>query len=564
MRRKTPVMVKAWIMFIILSSGFAAQNPLAAATKPGTDIFVDQLGYLPDLPKTVIAAKYATQFRVVDNLNSQVIYQGKLEACQDPTSGRRVWRGDFSSVRKIGNYRIEMPGVGQSYPFAIATKVYNELLRVSLRSYYLQRCGTALRDPETGFAHPPCHEEDGYLAGKAQSGSGNQAIDCRGGWHDAGDYGKYTPTTAITAAQLLAAYELGPEKFSDGQLGIPESGNGCPDILDEARIGLEWLLKMQRSDGAVYHKVAGRYWALFNSPEIDRQKRYIYGISTANTAKTAAVMAMASRVFQPWDPAFAARARQAAHHAWLFLNSHPNLWEHQETDDQGSGNYPANDDRGDRLWAMLELALLPGEGPTRQSLATALTGNWPVPLEWSNGAFLGLFDYARAADGDPALRKVAKSQILSLVARFQKTATASAYQYSLNYQDFYWASNKEGLVRGMAMWGAAYLQAGGNLKQLALAQLHFILGLNPLSKCFVSGVGANPVRKPHHRWCSALGKPIPGFLAGGPNQQSESGIEPIGKGPFSYADEEGSYSSNEPAIDYNAALVFMAAAFAAP
>lgn len=109
---------------------------------------------------------------------------------------------------------------------------------------------------------------------------------------------------------------------------------------------------------------------------------------------------------------------------------------------------------------------------------------------------------------------------------------------------------------------ADQLQPDAEYRRIALAQLDFVLGLNPLSKCFVAGLGTNTVRSPHHRLVIASSKPVPGLLVGGPNNNSESGAEPRNQGPFSYADASPSYSSNETAIDYNAALVFLTAAFA--
>lgn len=98
--------------------------------------------------------------------------------------------------------------------------------------------------------------------------------------------------------------------------------------------------------------------------------------------------------------------------------------------------------------------------------------------------------------------------------------------------------------------------------EAALAQLDFVLGLNPLSKCFVAQLGTNTVRNPHHRLVASRRKPLPGLVVGGPNNNSESLVEPPNQGPFSYADAQNSYSSNETAIDYNAAFILAVSAFA--
>ena len=161
----------------------------------------------------------------------------------------------------------------------------------------------------------------------------------------------------VTAAHLLCLYQIWPERL-DGQAGIPESGNGVPDIFDEARTGLDWFLAMQRPDGAVYHELGGTRQPTLILPEQDTGDLYIYGISTFATAKFAAVEAMAARVFVRQDPAYAGKCAQAAWRAWSFLSSHKFLWEHDQFDDEGSGAYGQGDDSADRLWTAAELALL--------------------------------------------------------------------------------------------------------------------------------------------------------------------------------------------------------------
>ena len=133
-----------------------------------------------------------------------------------------------------------------------------------------------------------------------------------GGWHDAGDYGKYVVNAGVSVGTLLMAYEYFPSKFGQDDLNIPESGNGIPDILDEVRYELEWLLKMQRSDGGVYHKLTREQFEGFVMPQIDNAPRYLYQVSSTATADFAAMMARAARVCLPFDPSFAQLCRAAA------------------------------------------------------------------------------------------------------------------------------------------------------------------------------------------------------------------------------------------------------------
>lgn len=550
------------LIFIIITGWMNQESSLSATNpSPGKNVFVNQVGYLPTELKRVITHQSARRFTVVEENNDKVVYTAKLMSIKDTTSKKRIWVGDFTQLSKAGKYRIKVPGVGDSYPFVIGSDIYTQVFNLAMRSYYLQRCGIALNDKETGLAHPKCHKNDGVIARKDNFYDAGQQLDCGGGWHDAGDYGKYTSTTTITAAYLLVAYELWPEKFTDCQFRIAEIGNGIPDILDEARIGLEWLLTMQRPDGAVYHKLAGSRWPSFVSPDDEYQTRYIYGISTADTGKFAATMAIAARVWRNQDSEFADRAYQAALKAWKFLANNDLIWDHLDLDDDGSGSYGKTDDLADRIWALLELSTLKEANQSIKEWIAQLDSYQLTNISWEDPAALGFFDYTRSQNALPEIKALTMSKLTDLADKNLKSAIGSGYRYTLNFSEFGWASNKEGLSRGITMLLANQLRPKTEYRENALAQLDFVLGLNPISKCFVTGIGSDPPSNLHHRLAIATGKIIPGLLAGGPNNKSESGAEPMGKGPYSYVDGSQSYSSNEPAIDYNAALVFAAAAF---
>ncbi|MGE5599270.1 MAG: glycoside hydrolase family 9 protein, partial [Bacteroidota bacterium] len=510
----------------------------------GAHVFVNQAGYLPALPKTVICDRPAAEFVVYREGSLQPAYRGRLAAVEDATSGRRVWRGDFRELTAPGRYRVTVPGVGSSHTFRIAGDVYRDVLRLGLRFYYLQRCGVALGDPETGLAHPACHLNNAFLWYEDAFSAKGAGLPAAGGWHDAGDYGKYVSTTAVTAAHLLCLYEIWPDRCPDGALNIPESGNGVPDILDEARVGLEWLLAMQRPDGAVYHKLGGRRWPTMTGPENDTGDRYIYGISTFATAKFAAVAAAAARVFAGTDAAYAERCGNAARLAWDYLRTHSFAWEHTDFDDEGSGAYGQTDDAADRLWAAAELTLL---GEEIGELPVMLEGYASESIGWGDAALLGLFDLARSAGIAQELRQVAAKKLTLAAEKHLRSIRASGYGYTLSYQEFGWASNKEALARGMVMLLADRLSPNQAYREAALGQLDFVLGLNPLSKCFVTGIGSDWPHMPHHRFDAVSPRSVPGILVGGPNNRSESGAEPAGLGPYSYIDARSSYSSNEPA-----------------
>lgn len=524
------------------------------------EIFTNQLGYLPKGQKFIAASKKAGVFTVIDDRNRQVVYRGRMRRRKDPTSEKTIWTGDFTAMDTPGIYHIEIEGLGGSYPFKVDSNINNILLRQSMRFYYLQRCGIALNDGETSLAHPLCHGEDAKIIRKDDFHAENEQIKITGGWHDAGDYGKYTTTTAYAIAVMLSAYELWPERFDDGQLQIPESGNGMPDILDEARFGIEWLLSMQRPDGAVYHKIAGQKFSGFESPDLDTQPRYIYGINTNDTAKFVAVMAIAARVYPKWDLGFSVRLKKAAYKAWDFLSKNDYYWDYDVNDNKGSGPYGLTNDRYDRLWAAFELAVLTGDNRFLTDISETLKEYQPSAPDWRESAIFGLFHYAKLNRIKPGLKKLISNKVVDAARYYLKLSESSGYRYTLKFNDFRWGSNDHGLSRGITMVLANFLLPNPRFRTAAFAQLDFILGLNPLAKSYVAGIGSDFVKNPHHRFTAAAKKIIPGLLAGGPNNRAQSGIEPANSGPFSYIDAEASFSSNEPAINYNASLVFMAAA----
>lgn len=212
-------------------------------------IVTNQIGYRTNSLKTAVfdGASEERTFDVVNADIGAVVYTGELSAESNCAfSGETNRTGDFSAVTIPGSYYITCGNLEQSYTFQIADDVYHSALDDSVRMLYLQRCGSVVEDDT--FGHKACHNTLATIYGT------DEKIDVSGGWHDAGDYGRYVVTGAKTVADLLYAYQTAPQLFQD-DTGIPESGNGVPDILDEARYEIEWMLKMQDSSGGVHHKV---------------------------------------------------------------------------------------------------------------------------------------------------------------------------------------------------------------------------------------------------------------------------------------------------------------------
>ena len=276
-------------------------------------IVTNQIGYRTNSLKTAVfdGASEERTFDVVNADTGAVVYTGKLSAESNCAfSGETNRTGDFSAVTTPGSYYITCGNLEQSYTFQIADDVYHSALDDSVRMLYLQRCGSAVEDDT--FGHKACHNTLATIYGT------NEKIDVSGGWHDAGDYGKYVVTGAKTVADLLYAYQTAPQLFQD-DTGIPESGNGVPDILDEARYEIEWMLKMQDRSGGVHHKVTCAAFPGDVMPEEETDELIVTPISTTATADFCGTMALAYEFYQEIDADFAKQCLNAGEKAWNFL-----------------------------------------------------------------------------------------------------------------------------------------------------------------------------------------------------------------------------------------------------
>lgn len=542
----------------------------ANETAVESGIVVNQIGYGPHAAKVALAINpeiTGSSTAQLINLADGSVATAPVPAsvALDPATGQQLANIDFSHFSQPGQYQLQY-GDRTSVPFAIQPDPYAEVTRSLLRSYYLQRCGIVLDDPETGLYHPSCHIHDGVTAHADAVNPANRAIAAAGGWHDAGDYGKYVATAAVTIGRLLSIYEQQPDRFWDGQLNIPESGNGIPDLLDEMQFGLDWMLRMQRADGAVYRKLSGTSWPIDLTPDEDGQTRYVYGISTPETAKFAGAMAMAGRVFQPYDAAIAQQYLVAAEQAWNFLTSQPTMVvEEYPTDNEGSGAYLYSDwdqeatlqtDTDDRLWAAAELYLTTLQ-PQYESYFVRHSAAMPYGLfEWKDPSALGLLDYVMQAPENPQNDAVKRAIVDKLLTRAdQLVAIANGNGYGLANNRFIWGFNKMVAEEGITLAYAYQFTGNEVYRHAAQGQLDFLLGRNPFNQTFITGVGDRPVERVNHLFARARNLLIPGLVVGGPNSDAQDNIAPQGQGILSYLDNEKSYATNEYAIDYNAAMV---------
>ncbi len=555
----------------------AAPAPAPPAATPPTlppRLVLSQVGYLPNWEKEVFLVSPTRSIapaaaQLVDQASGKVVATAALSPSRRDPATRSWIRVARFNTRAPGRYRV-VAGALRSPDFSIGDDVLAPLERLLLRAFFLQRCGVALRDETTRIEHAACHLRDGQLASAAPGAAAGTAWNATGGWHDAGDYGKYVASAAVAIGRVLAAYEREPARLGFDDLGIPESGNGQPDLLDEMKVGLDWMLSMQRRDGAVYRKVGGKEWPKKLVPERDTQPRYLYGVTSPETAKAAAAWAQASRLFAQREPQVAARYLAAARRAWAWVEAQDaQVFDFREGDDAGSGPYRSNKidteasllvDTDDRLWAATELFITTGEQKWND-LIEDLARNAPVNLyEWKDPSLLALsyFSWHPRLMRHASLTRRIEQRVAERARAPMKNAGKGGFRVA--NQRFVWGSNKMTAEEGMILC-LAY-QQGGKREQLQVAreQLHYLLGRNHFGTSFVTGVGERAVRNPTHIFGEAANLEIPGLFVGGPNDLEQAGIAPKGYGPLSWIDDRRSYSSNEFAIDYNASLFGLVAA----
>ena len=513
-------------------------------------IKLNSLGYLPNAEKKATVTAEAQSFQVIDATTRRVVLKGKLsEPVKQEDVNQEVRFADFSKVSKPGTYILNIEGLGKSYEFAVGSDVYHDAYITSMRGFYLWRCGMAVEGEHQGnhFHTEACHLEDGW---QDYVGQPNTRRDGTGGWHDAGDYGKYTVNAGVTVGVLFYAWEHFGEKLKDISLNIPQTAAGMPDYLQELKWETDFLLKMQYPDGSgrVSHKLTRVQFAPFIMPQEDLEKRYFTEWGTAATADFVAMMAMAARYFEPFDAAYAAQCLEAAKVSYTCLVNNPEPKNFEQGDFQ-TGGYQTNDD-DDRLWAAAEMWQTTGDAAYLAdleariaSLQTIVEDNW----DWGNVSNLGVYTYILSKrEGRKAqLVEKVKQAAIESADKLVANAQADAYARTLGGR-YYWGCNGTVGRQALNLQVANLLSPDAKYTNAALDIVAHLFGRNFYGRSYVTGLGVNPPMKPHDRRSGADGidAPWPGYIVGGGHTATD------------WVDLEESYSHNEIAINWQAGLVY--------
>jgi endoglucanase len=579
----------------------------------GPRVRVNQVGYLPYGPKNATLVTEATDpvaWQLKNAAGSTVARGRSVPKGVDPTAGENVQTIDFSSYVKNGNGYTLVADGETSFPFDISGAAYEKLRKASKTFFYTNRSGIAISDtlapgygraaghvgvaPNQGDTAVPCQSlDDDSQKILPEPWTCDYTSDVTGGWYDAGDHGKYVVNGGISVAQLMQEFERSRRAptadryaLADGTMRIPEAGNKVPDLLDEAKWELDWLLKMQVKPGRplagmAFHKVADVDWTgIPLDPAADPQKRVLYRPSTAATLNLAAAAAQGARLFAPYDRAYSRQLLTAATTAYAAAKANPALYapaaDGALDPNPGSGPYNDNNVTDEFYWAAAELYLSTGGANYRQDVVNSPLNTADIfgsgGFGWADVAAMGRLDLATVPSAIPG-RAAIQASVVAAGRAYLATEKAEPFgqAYAPDGDNYTWGSNSA-VLNNMQVIGTAFdLTGDPQLRDGVERSMDYILGRNALNISYVTGYGTVFSQNQHsrmyaHESNAALPHPPAGTVAGGPNSTTASTGDPISTPLFKngcaaqkcYIDDNGSWSTNEITINWNAPLSWVA------
>lgn len=569
-----------------------AVSPTTAAIR------INQLGYLPDAPKIAVLCALerleVSDFVVVDGSGKIVL---RKLAASAKAFGPCVsnYRLDFSSIRKPGEYRVAAAGV-TSPIVRIRDNAYAGAADTLL--YYM-------REQRSGFNplfKTVVHTRDGIVVD--DSARAGKFVPVTGGWADASDYLQYVMTSANATFVMLMAYRDHPASFADrfDARGLPKS-NGIPDVLDEARHGLEWLVRMFPSDSEMYNQLGDdrdhTYWDLPTNDSADYgwgkgKERPVYPCTgkpqglfkyknrsngLASTAgKYASAFALAASVYRKRDPIFAGKLHQRAVSAYTVGKKFPGVC--QGAPGRAPYYYEEDNWADDMELAAAELYSLTHE---RTYLRDALDYASREPVTpWMGADTAKHYQwYPWHNNGHHEIWRSANGTDRKIVAEYYRKGLAAVVSRADNGFrigiPFIWCSNN--LMASFATQAYLYRRMTGDnqFREYEQAAIDWLFGTNPWGVSMVIGLPHNGVfaRDPHSVVAKEMHVELTGALLDGPvyssiyrNLLGISLHDPDEYAPFNtgfivYHDDVGDYSTNEPIMDGTANLSYLLAAMAA-
>ena len=525
-------------------------NCQASQPKP-VFIRVNQLGYLPsDLKSGVVFSENkfeSKEFVVRDIVNNKDVFRGKIS--NDVSKWGKFkfcYSIDFTKLKSQGTYQVEIAGA-KSPTFKIANSVYTNVVDSLLLFYKVQRCG-----PTDPYLHGVCHLSD--VQGLEGGDNISTIVDVTGGWHDAGDYLKFLSTTAYATYMMIFAYEFDKAKF-----GFDDDNNGVPDILDEAKIGLDWLLRANYSKYKLVTQVQNLKdhdvgWRMPETDTLRYQRPGYVGIGKNQVGLYTAVMALGAKVWLEkfGSKEFSRHCLNAAENIYSLRNKVPDV------DNTHSGFY-----QDSRFWGKLALGAIEMYNTTKNPMylkeATTYGDSAGSDYWWSWGDINSLADF-RIAKYVPRF----SDYILNNLQAFNANKDKSVFREGMAYS---WGTTNSFL--GIALQVILYKTLTGkkDFDSLATYQRDYILGRNPWGISFIYNIGSTFPKHLHSQIAYFHDGYLPGALSAGPSPESVLKNYDIKRENFQYDifnsddvkyyDDRWDYVTNEPTIVGNATALFV-------
>ena len=539
-------------------------------------IHVNQTGYLPAYPKKAMAGYYlgslgemdssslpSTNFAVIEARSTNEVFRGQLMIRRErgfPDHGyQQVLQADFSAFKTPGEYRLYVPGLGTSFPFFVEDGVAGAFARTSALGLYHQRCGTSNELPFTRFTHGECHTVPAEVPDISRKfSSANESlkkesanykdnprhtapqlrsvadslypfvnrgpIDVRGGHHDAGDYSKYTINSASFIHHLVFAADVFPGVAQLDNLGIPESGDGKSDVLQEAKWEADFLAKMQDADGGFYFLVypRDREYEFDVTPDHGDPQIVFPKTTSATAAATAALAQCASSpTFKKQFPEAAALYLDKAKKGWDFL-------ERAIAKFGKDGAYQKITHYGDEFmhddelaWAACELFLATADSKFHKKLEEWLNPVDPATRKWgwwrlfeSYGCAIRSYAFAAKAGKIkreqllPRLLDQCEAEIVASGDDQLRRAEASAYGTSFPDETkkartagWYFSSDAAfDLAVAYQLDYPIKNDPRPKLLDALISNLNYEQGCNPVNVTYLSGLGSRRQREIVHQY----------------------------------------------------------------
>ena len=516
------------------------------------EIFIraNQVGFFPNELKTAIILSKSElknhTFYILENNSSEIKFEGNISDSPSVYGNFNFcYEIDFTNFSTIGNYRIKLSDA-ESYPFRIGNSLYSSVRDSVSLFFKAQRCG-----PTNPILHQPCHLSD---AARTIGYDDSTSRDLTGGWHDAGDYIKFLKTTAYTTYLLLFSYEFDSKKF-----GYDLDKSEVPDILEEAKIGLDWLLRCNVENKTLVSQVQNESdhnigWRLPENDSLQYERPAYVSIGKNTVGIYSATLALASRIWKKklYDDEFASNCLITAEKFYAIRN------DVQDIDTTYSNHYPEKDFNGKLALASIELY---NSTQSEEYLEEAYLYGKKADSDywWSIGDINSLAHYKISQYNQDFVKYIYENLIHS-----KNKSDKSFMREGLDYS---WGTTSTFL--GISLQSILYkkLTNSTEFDSLNIFQRDYILGRNPWGISFIYNIGSNFSKNLHSQVAFFNNGYLPGALSAGPApsfilekfliQRIKQNYIEFNSNETKYFDDKMDYITNEPTIVGNATALFV-------